>query len=115
MSLFTFDYAGFVGTIQTNVTGKQYLDNTQNESAALKAYTTTNVHLEYALPVKKWCTGKNSAPDIKLLCQINNIFDSKYASNGGSDCSYFQNGKACWPWYYAQAGINVHAGFVVQW
>ena len=115
MSLFTFDYAGFVGTVQTNVTGKQYLDNTQNETAALKAYTTTNVHLEYALPVKKWCMGKNSAPDIKLLCQINNIFDAKYASNGGSDCSYFQNGKACWPWYYAQAGINVHAGFVVRW
>jgi len=115
MSLFTFDYAGFIGTIQTNVTSKQYLDNTQNESAALKAYTTTNVHLEYSLPMKQWCREKKGVPGIKLLCQLNNIFDFKYASNGGSDCSYFQNGKACWPWYYAQAGINVHAGFVVQW
>ena len=115
MSLFTFDYAGFIGNIQTNVTGKQYLDNTQNETAALKAYTTTNVHLEYNLPMQKWCSGQQGVPDLKILCQINNIFDAKYASNGGSDCSYFQNGKACWPWYYAQAGINVHAGFVVQW
>ena len=114
MSLFTFDYAGFVGTIQTNVTGKQYLDNTQNETAALKAYTTTNVHLEYSLPMKQWCKEKKGVPNIKLLCQLNNIFNAKYASNGGSDCSYFQDGKACWPWYYAQAGINVHAGFVVQ-
>lgn len=115
MSLFTFDYAGFVGTIQTNVTSKQYLDNTQNVTAALKAYTTTNVHLEYSLPMKQWCKEKKGVPNIKLLCQLNNIFNAKYASNGGSDCSYFQDGKACWPWYYAQAGINVHAGFVVQW
>ena len=115
MSLFTFDYAGFIGTIQTNVTGKQYLDNTQNETAALKAYTTTNVHLEYSLPIKQWCKEKKGVPNIKLLCQLNNIFNAKYASNGGSDCSYFQDGKACWPWYYAQAGINVHAGFVVKW
>ena len=115
MSLFTFDIAGFVGTIQTNVVGKQYLDNTQNETAVLKAYTTTNVNLQYNLPTKKWGEGKQGVPEVKLLCQINNIFNAKYASNGGSDCSYFQNGKACWPWYYAQAGINVHAGFVVQW
>ena len=115
MSLFTFDIAGFVATIQTNVTSKQYLDNTQNETAAIKAYTTTNVNLQYNLPMKKWCEGKNGVPEIRLLCQLNNIFDAHYASNGGSDCSYFQNGKACWPWYYAQAGINVHAGFVVQW
>ena len=115
MSLFTFDYAGFLGTIQTNVTSKQYLDNTQNETATLKAYTTTNIHLQYALPMKQWCAGKKGVPDIKLLCQLNNIFDAHYASNGGSDCSYFTDGRACWPWYYAQAGFNVHAGFVVQW
>ncbi len=115
MSLFTFDYAGFLGTIQTNVTSKQYLDNTQNESAILKAYTTTNVHLEYKLPMQKWRESKAGVPEIKLLCQLNNIFNAKYASNGGSDCSYFQDGKACWPWYYAQAGINVHAGVSVQW
>ena len=115
MSLFTFDIAGFVGTIQTNVTGKQYLDNTQNQTAMLKAYTTTNVNLQYDLPTKKWGKGNKAVPEVKLLCQLNNIFNAKYASNGGSDCSYFMDGKACWPWYYAQAGINVHAGFTVSW
>lgn len=115
MSLFTFDYAGFIGTIQTNVTGKQYLDNTRNETAVLKPYTTTNVHLEYSLPMKQWLTDRPFVPEVKLLCQVNNIFNAKYASNGGSDCSYFTDGKACWPWYYAQAGINVHAGFAVTW
>ncbi|MGN1239733.1 MAG: TonB-dependent receptor domain-containing protein, partial [Paludibacteraceae bacterium] len=139
MSLFTFDIAGFVATVQTNVVSKQYLDNTHGKgivteniawygetepihpeqvgqpaklsTAFIKAYTTTNVNLQYTLPLQKY----KRCPEIKLLCQINNIFDHKYASNGGSDCSYYQDGTACWPWYYAQAGINVHAGFVVNW
>ena len=114
MSLFTFDVAGFLATIQTNVTSKQYLDNLQNETAAIKAFTTTNVNLQYQLPMNKWCK-RADVPQIRLLCQLNNIFDTKYASNGGSDCSYFEDGTACWPWYYAQAGINVHAGFVINW
>lgn len=114
MSLFTFDVAGFLATIQTNVTSKQYLDNMQNETAALKAFTTTNVNLQYQLPMNKWC-GRTNVPQIRLLCRLNNIFDMKYASNGGSDYSYTTDGTACWPWYYAQAGINVHAGFVINW
>jgi len=114
MSLFTFDVAGFLATVQTNVTSKQYLDNMQNETAALKAFSTTNVNLQYQLPMNKWC-GRADVPQIRLLCQLNNIFDAKYASNGGSDYSYTTDGTACWPWYYAQAGINVHAGFVINW
>lgn len=113
MSLFTFDIAGFTAGIQTNVCGKQYLDNTENKSAMLKAYTTTNLNLQYQLPMTDWCGGRD-VPQIRLLCQLNNVFNAKYASNGGSDMSYFTNGKNCWPWYYAQAGINVHAGFVVE-
>ncbi len=114
MSLFTFDVAGFLATIQTNVVSKQYLNNLQDENAILKAYTTTNVHLQYQLPMDKWCPRKSSVPQIRLLCQVNNIFNAKYASNGGSDCSYYTDGTAT-AWYFAQAGINVHAGFVVNW
>jgi len=114
MSLFTFDYAGFIGTIQTNVTGRQFLDNTMDEHAMLKAFTTTNIHLQYALPMKKWITDRRGVPEVKLLCQINNIFHARYASNGGADASRFADGSRC-TWYYAQAGINAHAGFVVQW
>ena len=116
MSLFTFDYAGFVGTVQTNVVGQQYLDNTMDVAAMLKAYTMTNVNLQYSLPLKsKVQSQKNKViPEIKLLCQINNIFNAKFASNGGAEASRFADGSRC-AWYYAQAGINVHGGFVVQW
>ena len=114
LSLFTFEYAGFLGTIQTNVVGRQYLDNTQDVAAMLRAYTTTNVNLQYNLPMKKWINHRRGVPEVKLLCQLNNIFNAKYASNGGAEASRFLDGSRC-TWYYAQAGINVHAGFVVQW
>ena len=107
MSFFTFDIAGFTATVQTNVVSKQYLDNTQDENAMLRAYSTTNINLQYRLPIKK------SFPTIRLLCQINNIFNAKYANNGGAEASRFMDGSRCC-WYYAQAGINVHAGFSIQ-
>jgi iron complex outermembrane receptor protein len=112
LSLFTFEYAGFTGTIQTNVTGRQFLDNTMDKNAMLKAFTTTNVNLQYNLPMKQWLGHRRGVPDLKLLCQLNNIFNMKYASNGGAEASRFQDGSRC-AWYYAQAGINVHAGFIV--
>ena len=107
MSLFTFDISGFTTTIQTNVVGKQYLDNTEDENAMLRAYSTTNINLQYQLPI-----ANSQWPDIRLLCQINNIFNAKYANNGGAEASRFMDDSRCC-WYYAQAGINVHAGFTL--
>ena len=106
-SLFTFNVAGFTATVQTNVVSKQYLDNTQDENAMLRAYSTTNLNLQYQLPI-----ANSQWPTIRLLCQINNIFNAKYANNGGAEASRFMDGSRCC-WYYAQAGINVHAGFSV--
>ena len=114
MSLFTFEYAGFTGTVQTNVASRQYLDNTMDKNAMLRAYTTTNVNLQYQLPMKKWFSTRKGVPNVRLLCQLNNIFNAKYANNGGAEASRFADGSRC-VWYYAQAGINVHGGFVVQW
>jgi iron complex outermembrane receptor protein len=108
MSLFTFDIAGFTATVQTNVVGKQYLDNTEDEHAILRAYSATNLNLQYRLPLSD-----TRFPNIRLLCQVNNIFNAKYANNGGAEASRFMDGSRCC-WYYAQAGINVHAGFVVE-
>ena len=107
-SHFTFDIAGFTASIQTGVIGKQYLDNTEDEHAMLRAYSTTNLNLQYLLPLSdvRW-------PDIRIMCQINNLFNAKYANNGGAEASRFQDGSRCC-WYYAQAGINAHAGFEIR-
>lgn len=121
-SLFTFDIAGFTATVQTNVVSKQYLDNTQDENAMLRAYSTTNLNLQYLLPLHTklhettphYTTLHHTTqlPTIRLLCQINNIFNAKYANNGGAEASRFMDGSRCC-WYYAQAGINIHAGFSI--
>ena len=121
-SLFTFDIAGFTATVQTNFVSKQYLDNTQDENAMLRAYSTTNLNLQYLLPLhtklhhttQHYTTLHHTTqlPTIRLLCQINNIFNAKYANNGGAEASRFMDGSRCC-WYYAQAGINVHAGFSI--
>jgi iron complex outermembrane receptor protein len=101
-NIFSFHYAGFNADIQTLVVSSQYLGNYEDANAKLKAYTVTNLMLTYALPIKN-----TNVPDITLKCQCNNLFDTKYVNNGGTDGVYV--------WYFPQAGINVHAGFVVQW
>lgn len=105
---FTFQYAGFRGDIQTSVVSKQYLDNTMSEEAILPTYTVTNLTLQYLLPLPtRW-------PDITLRCQLNNLFNTRYASHGGSWMCQFTDGSRYYdPWYYAQAGINVHGGISV--
>ncbi len=107
---FTFEYAGLHAEIQTIAVSKQYLDNTMSEAAVLKPYTFTNLTASYALPLPaKW-------PTIRLMVQANNLFNSAYESNGGNWYCLFEDGSRYdSPWYYAQAGINVHAGFCVQW
>jgi len=114
MSLFTFDYAGFMASVRTGVVGRQFLDNTMDPHAMLRAYTTTDVYLEYNLPVKRWAPAGRAVPDVRLLCRLNNIFDAKYASNGGAEAVRLPDNSRS-VWYYAQAGINVHAGFVLRW
>ena len=104
-SLFTFQVAGFTTMVQTNVVSKQYLDNTEDENAMLRAYSTTNLNFQYLLPISNV-----RCPNIRILCQINNVFNAKYANNGGAEASRSLDGSRCC-WYYAQAGINVHAGF----
>lgn len=111
-SLFTLNIAGVMATLQTLVVGKQYLDNTEDEHAMLRAYSTSNLNLEYQLPLEKWCH-RVGVPDLRLRCQVNNLFNAKFASNGGAEASRFMDGSRCC-WYYAQAGVNVHAGFIVN-
>ena len=111
-SLFTVEIAGVKATLQTLVVGKQYLDNTEDQHAMLRAYSTSDLRVEYQLPMQKWCQ-KEGVPEIRVMCQANNLFNAKYASNGGAEASRFMDGSRCC-WYYAQAGINVHGGLEVR-
>jgi len=105
-SLVSFHYAGLNADLQTLVVSSQYLGNYEDPNAQLKAYTVTNLMMSYQLPFHQ-LKNAHHIPDVTLRCQINNLFNSQYVNNGGTDGVYV--------WYFPQAGINVHAGFVVQW
>ena len=100
-----FHAAGFSADIQTQVVSSQYLSNTEDTNARLKPYTVTNLLLRYQLPLHL-SEHARYLPDIALKCNVNNLFNTAYVSNGGTDGTYI--------WYFPQAGINVHAGFTVQ-
>ena len=74
--------------------GKQYLDNTQNETLSIKDYFVADFSSQYTLPIKKIDV------DLKLL--VNNLFNKKYTNNG------YVYGTT--PYYYAQAGTNFMFG-----
>ncbi|HRR58519.1 MAG TPA: TonB-dependent receptor [Paludibacteraceae bacterium] len=113
-SNFQFDIKGFNAQLQTNYVGEQFLDNTMNAAAKLDDYCVTNLRLAYTIPVKKVL--KNLTVNI----QMNNLFNTLYVSNGGT-YSYFEGASGDFspsrqkymPWYYAQAGFNIHAGFSI--
>jgi iron complex outermembrane receptor protein len=120
-SIFSFTGKDITADFQTLYVGKQYLDNTQNDAASLKAYCISNLTVAYNVAGALHAT---SLRGITLKLQVNNIFNkTNYASNGGA-YGYFEsadgNGnflpenQKYMPWFYAQAGINIHAGIVVD-
>ena len=103
-----FHIAGFRGVISNQVVSSQYLDNSERKDAMLKAYTVTNLHLSYTLPLHRAASAEKGhyMPAVEFKCLLNNLFNTLYCSNGGTDGTY--------NWYFPQAGINVHAGVTVQ-
>ena len=117
-----FSYAGFEANILTNYVGKQYLDNTSNRNAMLDNYCVSNLRLAYTLNFDKENQTK-TIKNISFHVLLNNLFNTRYESNGGvysyfegadANGNYLPENQLHTPWYYAQAGINVHAGFTIN-
>ncbi len=102
-NIFTFKYAGFNASIQSQYVSKQYLTNTgmstynnykedgsfdQAVDMFLKEHFTTNVDLSYNFNLH--CLGlKNGTVGITLY----NIFNSKYDNNGWAAPAYRKGGN----------------------
>jgi iron complex outermembrane receptor protein len=83
----------------TKYVGKQFLDNTSNDSRSIDSYFTNDLRLSYTVK-------PSFMREISLSLLANNIFDVEYSSNGytygyrGGATEYRQN------FYYPQAGRN---------
>jgi len=87
--------------------GKQYLDNTQNESRKLNAFYTQDARIIYMIS-KKWLKEMN------IILQANNVFDKKYEPNGYT-FSYYNGGRLTTEnYYFPMAGRNFMVGVNVR-
>ncbi len=117
-----FDYKGFQANLLTNYVGKQYLDNTSNRNAMLNDYCVSNLRLAYTLNFDNQSQTK-TIKNISFHILLNNLFNTRYESNGGvysyfegadANGNYLPENQLHTPWYYAQAGFNLHAGFTIN-
>ena len=83
----------------TKYVSKQYLDNTQNESRKLDAYTTQDVKAIYSFSRKGF---KN----IMLIGQVANVFNTLYEPNGYTFSYYYNNNLTTENYYFPMAGTN---------
>lgn len=94
--------------------GNQFMGNIEAEASRLKAYSQADLNINYMLPTQpNW-------PQITLNALVNNIFDSRYSSNGyfySFDDDYSVPGQIITQYgagFYPQAGINFIAGIQVR-
>jgi iron complex outermembrane receptor protein len=107
-SIFTFNYKNFECGLQSNYVGKQYLDNTSDNSRAIHAYFVNNLSFQYSLKLKQL-----KSIDFKVL--VNNLFNEQYETNGYTWYSSYQGGQRVNDLrYFPQAGINFLAGVTLK-
>ncbi len=103
----TFSHRAFEAALTSQYVGAQYLDNTGSKDRSLPSYHVASLRLSYDLPVhslKAW----------RLSLQVNNLLDTKYASNGYAYYTYDKTGAIESSKYvYPQAGIHVFVGSTI--
>ncbi|MFN5325373.1 MAG: TonB-dependent receptor [Bacteroidota bacterium] len=80
-------------------TGKQYLDNTSNNSKTLDPYTVTDLRLH-------WSPKSKSVKSLTLSLIVFNILDELYESNGYTFGYIADGARTDENYYYPQAGRN---------
>lgn len=86
---------------------RQYLDNTSDKNRSLQAFYNQDVLLSYSIPEK-------ITKNIRLLLQINNLWNKKYEPNGYT-FSYFYGGEMITEnYYFPMAGTNFMFGLNIK-
>jgi iron complex outermembrane receptor protein len=90
----------FEASFLSKYVGRQYLDNTTDESRSLDPYFVQDARLIYTL--------KNVLfKEASLILQVNNVFDRKYEPNGYTFSYQLGGSLVTENYYYPMAGTNV--------
>ena len=96
-----FDYSvtdNFNVQLLTKFVGKQYLDNTSNDSRAIDPFLVNDLLAEYTFDGFK-------SGDFRLGIQVNNLFNEEYETFGYT-YSYIFGDRVTENFFYPQAGTN---------
>lgn len=94
-------------SFQSKYVGKQYIDNTQSESRKLDPWFTSDLLINYSVPVKML-----SALELRFM--LINLTDHTYESNAWVYRYYSGGEEQLMTGYYPQAGIHFMTGLVLQ-
>jgi iron complex outermembrane receptor protein len=84
----------------TKFVSSQFLDNSQSKESELPAYAVGDIRLSYAIATSKM-------PGVKFDVLLNNIFNSRYVSNGYTYGYLYDNSRIRENFYFPQAGFNM--------
>lgn len=90
---------GLEASWTTKYVGKQYLDNTSDETRKIDQYIVNNLGINYTIPTKQ-------LKQLKVGVMINNIFNYQYQNNGYTFSYRYGGSTTTENFYYPQAGRN---------
>lgn len=98
---------GFRAALQGKYVGKQYLDNTSNETRKIDPYFTANLNLSWNVFGPENNPGqKTRTSSLTVSLLVNNLFNTLYSSNGYTYGYIYGGQTSYYNYYYPQAGIN---------
>ncbi|MDI1233292.1 MAG: TonB-dependent receptor [bacterium] len=93
--------------INLKYVGKQYLDNTQNESQKLNSYSTISINFQKEIKIK-------NAPVIVFRGVVNNLGSINYTNNGYTFKYVLKKEITIENFYYPQSKINFLVGLDIK-
>lgn len=100
-----------VKSLDLSIVGKyvsrQFMDNTSNPNSQLDAYYVNNLRFSYLVPQPLF-------KELGLQFALNNIFDTKYSSNGATYPAIEGGEIVPYNYYFPMAGINFFAGINIS-
>jgi iron complex outermembrane receptor protein len=87
--------------------GRQYLDNTSQESRSLNPYYLQDIRLSYLITHKIF-------KETSLVLQLNNVFDKKYEPNGYSFSYIYGGDLVTENFYFPMARFNFMLGVNIK-